>query len=136
MTPTTQAIQTVLLAHNGLKALLANSDSPTTYRIYALVAPQGCDKPFLVRERLSQVREATMAESGGYGVDNQRCRFSIYAATLIECMAVEEQLRLALESGKTSTFSAVQVFSNETFEDDTHLYRVIVDYSIWYRHTS
>ena len=103
-------------------------------RIYTLVMPQDSSFPSVVIAKTSQLRENTMSDSGGSGVENQRCRINIYDATLTSCEAVAEQVRLALIAAASSQFKAVQVFNLDLYEDDTHLYHVIVDYSIWYRH--
>ena len=134
MTTATEAIRTVLVSFAGLQSLLATTDSPAQYRVYSLVMPQDSDYPTIVMEKASQLRENTMAASGGAGVDNQRCRFNIYSDSLSECEAVAEQLRLALVGAASTDFNAVQVFELDNYESDTHLYRIIVDYSIWYRH--
>lgn len=134
MTTPTEAIYLALSTHIGLRALVANGTSPETYRINSLIAPQDSDKPYLVFDKVSQLRENTMASSGGSGVENQRCRIHIFGDTLASCEAVSEQVRLAFIAYASSNFKAVQVFNLDNYESDTHLYHVIVDYSVWYRH--
>lgn len=134
MTTPTEAVITILNGFAGLQALVNNGDSPETYRIYNMSRPQDDAVPSITIRKVAQSRENTMAESGGAGVENMRARFTIYAETLSEAEAVAEQARLALKAAASATFKAVQVFMIDNYEDDTHLYQVIVDHSIWYRH--
>lgn len=127
MTTPTEAVHTVLTGYAGLTALVST-------RIYSIIAPQESAKPYLVTQKVSQLRENTMADAGGNGVENQRCRINIYSDTLAESETAAEQVRLAFEAAASANFKAVQIFNTDTYEDGTHLYRVIVDYSIWYRH--
>ncbi len=134
MTTPTEAVITILNAHAGLQALVGNGDSPETYRIYNMVRPQDNAVPSITIHKISQQRETTMSDSGGAGVENMRSRFTIYADKLSDAEAVAEQARLALKAAASATFKSVQVFMTDNYEDDTHLYQVIVDHSIWYRH--
>lgn len=103
-------------------------------KVYALIAPQEINAPYMVIQKAAQTRENTMADAGGAGVENGRYRLIIYADTLGESETIAEQARIALMAAQTSKFKALQVFNISNYEDDTHLYQVIVDYSIWYRH--
>ena len=127
MTTPTEEIHTALTSYTNLTALVST-------RVYTLVMPQDSDYPAVVISKASQLRENTMANSGGSGVDNQRCRVDIFDSTLASCEAVAEQIRLAFIAYESANFKAVQVFNLDLYEDDTKLYHVVVDYSVWYRH--
>jgi Protein of unknown function (DUF3168) len=134
MTTPMQAVYSVLGAYAGLQALLTNGDSPPTYRIYNLVAPQSVDAPFLVIQKIAQTRQNTLAQGAGNGVENSRVQCTAYADTISTAEAVAEQVRLALAAAEGTSFAAVQVFNTDQYDADTQLYQVIVDYSVWYRH--
>lgn len=127
MTTPTEIIHEALTAFAGLAALVST-------RIYTLVLPQDVSYPAVTITKVSQLRENTMSNSGGSGVENQRCSIDIFDGTLASCEAVAEQIRLALIAYESTNFKAVQVFNLDLYEDDTKLYHVVVDYSIWYRH--
>ena len=127
MTTPTEAIHTALTSFTNLTALVST-------RVYTLVMPQDSLYPAVVISKVSQLRENTMSNSGGNGVENQRCRVAIFDSTLASCEAVAEQIRLAFISYESANFKAVQVFNLDLYEDDTKLYHVVVDYSVWYRH--
>lgn len=134
MTTATEEIRTALVTFPGLQALVGNGDSPETYRVYSQLMPQDSAMPTIVMSKQSQIRENLLDDNGTDGVDNQRCRFNIYAKTLAECETVKTQISLALAAHDNTNFKAVEVFQLDLYEDDTHLYRVSIDFSIWYRH--
>lgn len=134
MTTPTEALITALRAHTGLQALLTNGDSPATYRIHNMILPQDIVMPAMVVRKVAQLRENTLAPSGGSGVDNMRARVTMYADTLAGAEAVSEQCRLALVAAASVSFKSVQLLNVDDYDDVTGRYQVACDYSIYYKH--
>jgi len=131
MTTITEAVKAALDAYAPLQALVGNGDSPETYRIHPILAPQDTAKPFVVFHKVSGERLKTMADSGGTGVENMRYRISCYDEQIIDAQAVADNVRKALAAA--ATISAWHVFETDDYEIDTGLYHVTQDYSIWYK---
>lgn len=127
MTTITEATISALTNYSPLTGLVGNN-------IYNIEMSYGTTFPAIAVQKISNIRENTMADSGGNGVDNARMRLSIYDEDLSDCEAVAEQARLALKNAETTNFKAIRVFENDLFNVDSKLYQIIVDYSIWYRY--
>ena len=132
MTTPTEALIAVLRADSGVQALVAQGNSPETYRIYNMVMVDTQNKPTVVLQKISQTRENTMSDAGGNGVENARLRVTAYAKTISDAEALQEACRIAIMAA--AVLNASQLMNIDDFDDGTKLYQVIVDYSIWYRH--
>lgn len=131
MTTVTEAVKAALDAYAPLQAQVGNGDSPETYRIHPLLAPQDTAKPFIVFHKVTGQRVLTMAPAGGTGVENMRYRITCYDDSIATAQAMADNVRKALEAA--TTLSAWHQFEADDYEIDTGLYSVTQDYSIWYK---
>jgi len=131
MTTITEAVKAALDAYAPLQALVGNGDSPETYRIHPLLAPQDTAKPYVIFHKVAGERVNTLADAGGTGVERMRYRITCYDTEIKDAQAVMDQVRAALAAA--ATLSAWHVFETDDYEVDTHLYSVTQDYSIWYK---
>ena len=131
MTTITEAVKAALDAYAPLQAQVGNGDSPETYRIHPVIAPQDTDKPFVVFHKISGERLLTLSDAGGTGVENMRYRITAYDGELIDAQAVMDNVRKALAAA--ATLSVWFQFETDDYELDTGLYSVTQDYSIWYK---
>lgn len=125
MTTPTEAVYAVLQNYAGLTSLVST-------RVYAILMPQDPTVPAVTFQRVAGEREQTLTDAGGAGVERARMRVISWAKTLAGAQAVAEQGRLAMKAA--TTFEAIHVFEADDFENDTLLYSVVTDYSVWYKY--
>ena len=124
-----QGLYTYLSADAGITALVGS-------RIYALMLPQGVTYPAITYQRVSGPREYAMG--GPAGVANPRFQIDIYSDTgYLAAKQVAGAVRSALSgySGAMGGETAQTVIlsdERDIFEDDTGLWRVSTDYTIWH----
>lgn len=107
-----------LTGHAGTAALIST-------RCYRLRMPDNPTMPALVLQRIS-----SSGQSGTSEVRTSRWQVSCWATTSAGAEALATQVRAALEewSGGSSDIKMVVVVSElEDYDDDSELYRVIVD---------
>ena len=121
-------IYTTLSGHAGLMALVANTDSPVTYRIDPVQRGQAGTDPFVVYEQVWDQAFNHLTNSGGGGKRNARIQISSFAPTHKAAYAVAEQARLAMRDA--TLFSSSYISTVDFYEPDTKLYAVITDYSV------
>lgn len=126
MTAIVEVVQTVLEAFAGLDTLVDG-------RIYPIILPQDVAYPAVTSEKVSGIPLTTLADSGAKGVVNYRMRVASWANTLDEAQSVIDQAALAIRGAVE--FEAVLVFENDFHETEKRIYRIVNDYSIWYKHT-
>ena len=120
-------IYTCLVGYAGIKALVANTDSPVTYRISNRVADQDTSKPFLVYQVLFDNPYNTLSSADG-GTVKVRVQVSSFSDVEAEAYALAKQVRIAIDAAVTFTSVYVSAFPN--YEPDTKLYSVVTDYSV------
>jgi hypothetical protein len=96
-------------------------------RIYPQVAPDGVVRPFIVYQRINTNTENVL--SGSTGLRNTRLQVDVFATTYVQA----QQITTAIENlmGSWSTPN-VCVVSQDFYEDEVKLYRVMTDFSIWH----
>lgn len=100
-------------------------------RIYALRAPQDVPTPYVLLSTISYESINTLA--GRTGLETARVRCDLYGSSYNELVGesgLVEAICAALDAA--TDFSALFVFGTELFEDDTKLYHVVLDFSVWY----
>lgn len=130
-TAATTAFYTVLNGYTALQALLTNGDSPATYRVYNFVLPQGVSYPALSFQHVGDVPQSLMNPVSGDGLENIRFRVSCWATTLIQAQTLAGHVRAAMKAA--TTLKAVKLFEIEENEYNQDVYRVIIDFSVWFR---
>lgn len=126
MTGIIEAVQTVLSAYSGLTDLVGD-------RIYPIILPQAVVYPAVTNEKISGVPLNTMADSTSRGVENYRIRVSSWAETLKEAQETSDEILIAMKSA--TSFEAIPVFDQDFHESEPRVYRVVIDFSVWYKHT-
>ena len=100
-------------------------------RIYAGVAPQGIDKPYITFHRLSAGYNYT--HSGRSGAAAPRFQVSIFDIGYNSAKTIQAQVVTALEDWRTSDIQGVQIESiQDIHEQETKLYHVAIDFFIWH----
>ena len=101
------------------------------YRIYALVAPQGVTKPYLVYSKVSPGRDYT--HDGHSGLSRPRMQVSCYGTTYGSAKAVAVEVIAAMDAWFSGgvTFAPI-AGEQDLYEPDTGLYHVPVDFFIHY----
>ena len=108
-------------------------------RVYALVAPQGIDEPYVVLNKVSGVREYTHTEQAS--LVTTRYQLTVYGKNYSNVKATVEEIRQAFSSfkgqmgGASGTYVAACFLQNEIDGFDqtlssTDYYQVVVDYLI------
>jgi type IV pilus biogenesis protein CpaD/CtpE len=96
-------------------------------RIYPQVAPDGVARPFIVYQRINTNTENVL--SGSSGLKNTRLQVDVFATTYSQA----QQIALAIENLMASWSTPnVSIVSQDIFEDEVKLHRVMTDYSIWH----
>lgn len=93
-------------------------------RIYPLIAPQDSAMPAVVYQRVSTVPVNSLA--GDSGLDAVRIQISCWASTY----AGAKSLAVAVKNA-VLTMNAITEMEMDDMEDETRLYRVILDFRIW-----
>lgn len=129
-------LRTHLINDTDVAALVANSDSPTTYRIYPLRLPQGYTLPAISYQRISADRTHTL--SGPIGRVWPRFQVDCWAESYSTVRDLADKVRLALDGhkgsmGGESNVGGVHLMGeHDLFEEATEIHRVTLDFSIPY----
>lgn len=94
-------------------------------RVYALVAPEATDSPFMVYTPVTT--EHVFGLAGPCGVLRMRTQVDVYAKSLAQAFGIHDQVLVALMDA-LDTIVDVRMGVAE-FDDEAQLYRVSFDYS-------
>jgi len=122
-------LQTRLSTFAGFTALVGT-------RVYPLKLPQKPTMPAVTYQRIDGVRESGIANE--HGMAHPRIQVDSWASSYGGAKAVAEQVRQALERWSDTTTTPVILDSfidgdTDLYESDVELYRVSMDYIVWYR---
>jgi hypothetical protein len=112
-----------LLGAAGVAALVGD-------RAYPLKLTQGAAKPAVTYTRVAGVPSTDLSGDDGDLIE-VRAQLDCWAATFDEARAVAEAVRAAIKAS-ASPRGYVNV-DQDFYEDDTRLYRTMLDCSFWYR---
>jgi len=104
-----------------LKSLVSN-------RCYPLVMPQNPTFPAIVYTRIASTPQNVLF--GGTTLDQVRMQIDIYAKTYKAAKTLAKSVRTSME---TAAFSATLQTDDDSFEPETDIYRVSMDYYIYER---
>ena len=104
-----------------LKTLVGN-------RCYPLVMPQNPTLPAIVYQRIASAPSNTLATPPT--IDQVRLQIDSYAATYSEAKSTALSVRNAMES---ATFKATLQSDDDSYEPETRLYRVSMDFYVYER---
>jgi len=121
-----QAVFSHLSGYAGLTSLVQS-------RIYPERMKQGCDKPFVIYQRVGlDLTETYDPEPTGNVQDSDLIQFDAYGRTSDEAFAVGAQILLALRAMNGSGVNrAFITHRSSSVESDTGLFRVSIDAEIW-----
>jgi hypothetical protein len=95
-------------------------------RCYPLTAPDPVVKPYIVFSTISDVQLNSL--DGYSGIAEKRIQVDVYTTGY----GVAKTLALSVKTAMATTLPAsIHLSSQELFENDTQLYRVTMDFSIW-----
>lgn len=97
-------------------------------RIYLLRAKQGSPTPYVLHSTVTHTQVQHLR--GLSTLENPRVRVELYGENYPALRQMQDLIRVALLSAVD--FSAVYVFCTESFEDDTQLFHLVSEYSIWH----
>jgi hypothetical protein len=117
------------LAGSGAGALVANPDSPTTYRIYPEAAPQTTGWPVIVYNIIGQ-EQAKSLGGGPASIARTLVQVDSYAKTQASARAIADAVTLAL-FGNFATFSGLHQNRQNLYDEQQRLFRVSQDFAIW-----
>ncbi len=121
-------IYAALSGYAGLQALLAESTSPITYRVYPLQRGFVGNDPFLMYELISDTPFNILEDCTGGGKRQVRIQLASFSETSVTAYNVAEQARLAMAAA--TTFVSSYQNTTDTFYDDVKLYSVITQYLV------
>jgi hypothetical protein len=99
-------------------------------RCYPLNAPDPVTKPYIVYSIVSEVTENTL--DGDNGMSNSRVQVDAYGTSYgqVKGLAGKAGTIKAAMAGAT-TFSNIHLANRDLYENDTQLYHVAMDFSVW-----
>lgn len=101
-------------------------------RCYPLNAPDPVVKPYIVFSVISDVSENDLdGDVNGNSLSNARIQVDVYHTTYGACKAIGGKGGTARIAMKTAFPQSVHLASRELYEQDTQLYRITSDFSIW-----
>lgn len=95
-------------------------------RCYPLVAPDKPTFPYITFQVVSNIPNVTL--NGRNATENRRLQIDIWDRSYGGSKTLEGSVKTAMDS---AAFVNVPVLYSETYEVDTKVYRVSMDYSIW-----
>lgn len=122
-----ESLYTALSGDSDVNALVANGTSPETYRIFPNVAPEAAaqTKPYIVYTLVFGQHAQTF--SGRSTLKNARIQVDTYAETYSGARTLADHIYDAVDTNMSIGDSNEQAF----YEDETELYRIMIDFSLW-----
>jgi len=121
---TTEVIYAQLSGYTGLTDIVST-------RIYNQVIPQDENVPAVVYVRTFDERVNSLSDGGGNGVTNTQFRITSYTKQLAQGRETARQIREAMLAA--TAFTALETHETVLFDYSMKLYKVVSDYSIWYK---
>ena len=97
-------------------------------RVYPMAAPDQTQAPFITYQRISANTENVMDGSNVH-LCNTRVQIDIFSATYAQAASIALQVDVAMYAGFAQIIS---VQSQDIYEAEVDLYRVLAEYSIWH----
>lgn len=122
------------MIHEEFYALLTSLTSPQLTQVYPSVIPQEVTLPAVRYARISSVRGMNFDEVE----DWVRTVFQVdtYGNSLNEAITTAESIKAGVNDYRGGNIQRIRIDSEfEMFEDDTSLYRVMQQYTIWHTET-
>ncbi len=97
-------------------------------RIYPMVRPQGAGIPAVTYQLIDRPRIDTASLGGNNAKVKSRVQIDCWA----ESYASAKTLAVAVKNAVTSALTALSIDERDLYEDDTGIYRVSSDFSVWH----
>ena len=94
--------------------------------VWNLRAAQNTPAPYIVWQRIVAV--VNNSTTGASNLQNMRVQIDAYAPDALTAATLGESIQIAMAE---SAINNVCLSAQDFFEDDTHLYRVSQDFSLW-----
>lgn len=116
------------LSEKVVTALLTTSGvtSEVMQRVYRMRAPQDVRQPYIIVWMPTHVRLGHLR--GMTDLENPLIRFDFFGLNFMQL----EALRETVIDMMSDTFGATYRFGTELFEDDTRMYHLVADFSVWH----
>lgn len=95
-------------------------------RCFPMVAPDGTLTPYITFQVISNV--PLMELDRRNGTENRRLQVDIFDKTYGGAKTLEETVKTTMDA---AAFTNIPMLSSDLYEEETQLYRVTMDYSIW-----
>jgi len=122
------------MIQDEIYTLLTGSTSPQVTEAYPVVIPQQATYPAVRYARITSTREMNHEEVEQW----VRSVFQIdsYAHSYNAALDLSESVKAAINDYTGGTIQQIRLdFEAESLEDDTDLFRVMQQYTIWHRET-
>jgi len=106
-----------------IQALLA---ALVSGRAYPLVAPDPVAKPYTVFQVIVETPQNNL--DGASGLSNRRFQIDHYATSYGAVKTLAESTKTAMAG---ASFKSLHLSSIDFYENDTQLYRIMMDFSVW-----
>jgi hypothetical protein len=97
-------------------------------RLYPMVAPDGAVRPYLVYQRIANTVNNVLSGNGNPPIDNTRFQVDVWADSYGSAQATAGAVKAAMLAWSLQN---VLLQEADQYESQTHLYRVLQDYSVW-----
>ncbi len=96
--------------------------------IYPVIIPQDAAFPAITYTRISGGQQNDL--TGYEGTENPRMQIDVWGKTYAAVKDLAAKVRAAMNAA--ITFSAIQISDQDLYEDDMKIYRVSMDFSVWF----
>lgn len=101
---------------------------PVAARVYWLRAPLKVETPYVVLSILSETRDPTL--QGNIAQARIRLRIDFFGENYTELQDLDAEVRAVMAAA--SVFVSLHAFASELYEDDTRLYHLVSEFSIFH----
>lgn len=106
---------------------LLNGATDAADRVYPVIAKPDVSAPYITFQVVAGVPDTGLG--GASGLVNTRMQIDCYAGSHSEVDALKAQVEAALAG---SALQNVELSTQDLYEADVNLFRVLLDYSIWH----
>ena len=96
-------------------------------RVYPMTAPDSPVAPFIIYQNITNSPENTLSD--GIPINNTRMQIDAYAKTYADVKILAASIQSTMQS---ASFTNILSTNQDLYEQEVKLYRVQMDYSIWY----
>lgn len=98
--------------------------------VFPIVADQNAEYPHITYQRITSTNENVMEGNGNPPISQCLMQIDVWAKTYAQAQSLSDSITAAMLAWLVQN---IQVSSRDLFESDVRIYRMSMDYSIWYR---